>query len=465
MGILQKATMLLAVALAGLAGLAEAASPELPVSYRINSPLVVSDESWVVSVYQKGDLAAARQHRADQPGLAEQAAAGEVDWGRAYTYIAGEATGGRLAKHQSLGMDIWQVAERAALEPGVLYRQESRGDLRWSVENLELSFEPGGEAARVAGLRARHYVLEVSYDFRRVEDGEGGEKRERVRSRRDFWFAPALPFSPVQLLPLHIHGSTFVNFAPARVQRTILARLENRMRELGMLVRTRLELGGEQYDLEVSRLESAPCLALAGLRSMPVIPKSKVAAVQGPLFLAEMLQGSLPGGGEARLSFARGEGQPPLEVSGAAGYALMDSGDLVIASVFGGGGGPEGMLLLLRPHHGLAQAGRHPAARRKPREQLRRLSAAELKEYAKGFQAFALLRDAEGLTAYTGALEGRVNIEAGGEKRLQGSCELTMESLTVVGEGPSGAQKVAASFQAPPGLEVRLQSPASRLLP
>jgi hypothetical protein len=177
-----------------------------------------------------------------------------------------------------------------------------------------------------------------------------------------------------------------------------------------------------------------------------------------------MLQGSLPEGGRADLRFGRGADAAPLEVSAGAGYALMDTGDVAVAAVFGGGQGPEGMLLLLRPHYGLPERGAHPASPRKGRKALQGLSRRELKEHARGFQAFALVEGQDGLTVYPEAVDGEVTITESGKDRLAGEFALTMQALQVPGEAEPARRRVSGTFSAPKGLDAQLRSPTSRLL-
>lgn len=442
---------------------AKAVSEGLPISFSINSPLIISDTPWRVDVYQDDELSVARQHQANKQELYSRAQAGKVNWDVSSTFIAGDPTGNRLAKYQNIGRDIWQIRELRDLQQGHLYTNETFEEIQWSVNDLVLSLRRGTEDETINGVETLHYVLQTTYSYTTVDRDENERKQKEITAQRDFWFAPTFPFSPLHLLPLHLSGSTFVTHAPDRVQEAIYQRLEKRFRQYGMLMRTRLELGGEKYTIEVSDLKRIQDLDLAKVLDMPIIPESKVGAVAGPLFLARMLDDSMPEEGEMNITFGSGNGQ--TKVAGKAAFDVMETGDLAIASTFTTASGLEGLLVLMRPVLGMVESGEHVITPRRENEVLKNMSPEQLLEHASAFQAFALVDDEKSLKVYTDAVEGNVTIESIDGDYLSGTFTVQMNVLKVIGGSGEQRERVTGTFTAVKGLDARLRSPASRYLP
>lgn len=454
--------LILGVALATVAGATAAAPDSLPVRYSLSSPLYGSGDL-VVRLHQTQSLTYARVMAADGGDLHERVQAGELNLAANNSYIAGDRTGGRLGKFQNMGRPVYQISDGAGLETGKRYPDPDSDGVEWRVSDLDVSLQRGNGDRTVAGLEAQHYVLRVSYRHERFEPGSDDPRTERIESRRDFWFARSLPFSPAQLLPLQLANSRFVTYGPDRIQDGIYARVADRMRAAGMLVRTALDHRGKAVTVTVEDLAGAPALDLAALNDAPLVPESVADAAIGPLFMSRMMADRMPEGGQGSLTFSRTDGGDPLDVTGRSAYTVADSGDTAIVQTFRTEDGARGMFMLMRPHLGKPSAGTYGTAERLHRAALEAMPTDRLRARANDFQALGVLEDERGLTVFTSAVDGEVVLMPGEGEGLTGRLSLTMESLSAF-DGTIGQQQVVGSFESVPGLEMRMRSPTSRLL-
>jgi len=438
---------------------------ELPVSYQIPSPLIASDEEWVVSVYQDADLTIGRQHRTDKESFIRQAQQGNPNWTGAYTYLTSDRTDGDLAKYQRLGRPIWDIRTAEPIQEGKWYRNRNFDEIKFSVKNLSVNLERGSEDRKIQGLQAKHYICRVTYDFTKIDEDRGDHTEKEVQSRRDFWFAPSMPFSRVQMIPLIENNHDFVNYAEPRIQEGIYAQLRSKFEQLGMLMKTRLQYGGDPLELGIESLNphSEP-IDTSGITAIPAIPESQVSLAMGPLFLAEMLHGSVPEGGNATLQFEGDQWNPALDIDAGAGFRVMGNGDFSIAATFQTEEGVKGIFALLRPIHGRPETGTYGVTRKWTGDQLKALDQDELRDYAEDFQIFALVDRGESLKVYTQAMGGSVELTESSESQLKGRFDLDMETLTIVGKGEDQTQKLKGEFQAVKGLKGRLRSRVGRLI-
>jgi hypothetical protein len=456
------------LALIGLLGAGPAATepPTLPVAYTLNTPLYGADEL-VIRVHQTEQVTLGRVMAGDQPDFEEQAEAGGFRPGVANTYIAGDLTAQRMAKYQSLGRSTFEVRDAVGIEPGKRYPHPDHEGVEWQVDDLTVSMERGDSDTTVAGLEAAHYIVDVAYTYQRFDGDDGDETRRQVAARREFWFAEALPFSPVQLLPLELGNSTFAPLAPERIQRAIYGRLAERMRAAGMLVRTRFERRGDPVVVAVQDLRAAAELDLSALDSIPMIPSSVADAAMGPLFLSRMIGDRMPDGGSARIAFQGAEAETASRnVSGRSAFTVADSGDAVIVLSFDTDDGARGMLMLMRPYGGRPETGSYRTAGRLSKTALDGMTTEAVRERAQRFQALGLIEDAQQgrLTIYTSAQAGQVVLIGAGDDGLTGKFSLTLQALDAFGGGSLSEHRVTGSFDSVPGLEMRMRSPTSRRL-
>lgn len=454
---------------------ANAAPESLPILYDINAPFYFQ-EAHQITVHQTEGLSVGVANPVEQSPLRETDDGGKTLAYSGVPYAAGPRTGGRLAKGQRLNRWYFRINEPQALEEGKHYSRiydppgprEAPYKKEWWVENLSVEWARGGEDGEVAGLTARHYTLTVSYDYRRIDHDDGARTEERVVARRDFWFAERFPFSPLQMLPLQIgNDQRFVCFcAPGgeRVNQAVYARLEDKLHAAGMLVRTRLESDGAPVTVEVSGIEASPDLDMSRYARWPAIPESRDRVAAGALVLAEMLSKAPAGKGSAKARFDRGGDSPLALQADSAYFRVNEVGDLAIASIFNDGEGAEGMLMLMRPHHGAAEPGRYGTGAQSSPEELKAMSIEALKTQAQRYQAVAVIEQDESLTIYSSSDAGSVTIEEVGDERVSGSFEMTMDAVETFGEGSILQREVSGSFEAVGGLQGRMRSPTSRLL-
>ena len=374
------------------------------------------------------------------PGLYESAQGEGLSWKAPYTFVVAPETGGRLAKYQNIGTEVLEARELDELEEGKTY-VFSAHDTPWRVTDLEASL------ARVSYTKVTH-------------PGTDDEEREQIEARRDFWFNPERPFSPLQTLPLQLENSLFVNYEYDRIQEALFGRLEDGMQEAGMLVRMQMSVREEPRVYEIQSIGPARELDLAVLDEVMIVPESQADAIAGPMFLSEMIQDAMDEQGAARLAFVRDNTRRPLEAEGSAGFKLMPNGDFAVATVFDDGE-TRGMLLLLRPYHGLPEPGSHPTAPQRGTDELKKLSAEDLKEYAKGFQAMGVLQQGKQFTVLTEATGGSVAVDQAGEEAVTGTLDLHMKGLK---GGRLHDYHVSARFEAPQGMPGQFRHPVGTLI-
>jgi hypothetical protein len=440
------------------------AAPELPITYTINSPLVPADEPYDVRVYQSEDMTVARQGRADREDFYRKATTGKADWSMPGTWIVGDKTGGRMAKMQNLGRTVYVTRELASLEEGKTYRHDTHDEIEWQISDLDIAFERGAQDKLVAGLAAKHFVVSVAYTYQQIDHSDGDKKTENVAVERHLWFAEALPFSPVQLLPLQLTNNTFADFAPERIHEGIYARLEDQLSAHGMLVRTQLTLSGMTQTLEVANLESVQSLDLTTLTGFPIVPEAQSGEVIGALFLSRMLQGNLPEGGDVQLTLNGPDSGKKEKGAGESAFTVSDDGDLGVAATFTLDKRDEGLMLIMRPWHGLPGEGKHSVVERRSSDQVRAMSKSELKDYAKHMQVFALIDGEDRLIALSSAKSGHINLSRATAESLKGKFKLRMRSVNVGEDGSVGEQSMKGSFEAVSGLDVRLHNAVTRRL-
>jgi hypothetical protein len=312
--------------------------------------------------------------------------------------------------------------------------------------------------------------MTLSYDYHRIDHDDGERLDETVESKRDFWFAEALPFSPLQMVPLRVINDyrylCYCSPAGGRINDVVDARLEDELRDAGMLLRTRRYSDGEPGDVvEISGLRSAAGMQLDPYRQLPVIPASRETPAVGALLLQEMLADApAEGAGTADVSFGASPGGPAPAFSGVSWFRVNPAGDFAIANVLTTDSGAEGLLLLMRPYHGLPQAGSYSTRAQPERKELESLELEALKERARYFQVVGLVEDGEELTIYTGTGEGEIMITNSAEERIEGEFSLAMDAIDTFGSGEVECAVVTGQFGANDGLKARMRSVLGRLI-
>lgn len=457
------------------APLASAAPESLPILYAINAPFYYQ-EPHTITVHQTAGLSVGVANPADQSAFRETESGGKT---MAYTgvpYASGPRTGGQLAKGQRLNRWYFRINEPQPLEEGRHYSQlidppgprDESYKREWWIENLSVDWVRGEEDGKVAGLETRHYTLTVSYDYRRIDHDDGERTEERVESRRDFWFAERFPFSPLQMLPLQIgNDQRFVCFCSKggeRVNQAVYVRLKDKLHSAGMLVRSRLETNDGPVTVEVSEPKAAPDMDMTHYAGWPAIPESQDRVAAGALVLAEMLSQAPAGKGSAAIRFDTSRSVPLALKADSSHFRVNEIGDLAIASVFNDGEGAEGMLMLMRPHHGSPGPGRFDTAAQASTETLQAMSTEALKAQAQSYQALAVIEQGDSLTVYASTDTGSVTIDDVSDESVAGSFALTMNAIDTFGDGSVQQREVSGEFEAVTGLKARMRSPTSRLL-
>lgn len=456
--------------------LAGAAPESMPILYDINAPFYYQ-EPHTVTVHQTSDLSVGVANPAGVSPFRDAENGGKTLKYAGVPYAAGPRTGHQLAKGQRLHRWYFRINESEPLQAGKHYsRMYDPPDPRdkpykreWWVENLSVDWARGDEDGEVAGLAAKHYTLKVSYDYHRIDHDDGDRIEEQVDARRDFWFAERFPFSPLQMLPLQIgNDQRFVCFcsqAGTRVNEAVYTRLKDELRNAGMLVRTRLDAGEGPVTVEVSDIRAAPAkLDMTQYAQWPAIPESQDRAAVGALFLSRMLGDTPSGEGGAKIRF-NGDSDAPLEIAAKASrFKVNEVGDLAIASVFGGDGGPEGMLMLMRPYHGAPEKGRFDTGAQAGTKALKTLSTEALKDQARRYQALAVVEQGNALTIYASTETGSVTIKEATDGQVSGTFDLTMEAVNAFGDGSVQVRTVSGEFDAVAGLDARVRSPTAQLL-
>ena len=457
------------------ATLASAAPASLPILYEINAPFYYQ-QPHAVTVHQTAGLSVGVANPADASPFRETEDGAKTLTYADVPYAVGPRTGGRLAKGQRLNRWYFRISESEPLEVGKhysrMYDPPSPRDepykREWWVENLTVDWARGDEDAKLAGLQAKHYTLRVAYDYHRINHDDGEKIEERIVSRRDFWFAERFPFSPLQMLPLQIgNDQRFVCFCSQggdRVNQAVHNRLQDELHSAGMLVRTRLESNQGEATVEVSAIRAAPTLDMNRYAQWPAIPESQDRAAAGALFLAKALGDAPPGQGSADIEFNTDSDAPLAITADSSYFKVNEMGDLAIASVFNAGDGAQGMLLLMRPHHGAPKAGTFDSGAQVSTDALKAMSTEALKAQAERYQALAVVEQRDTLTIYASTDAGSVTIDKAGGESVSGSFKLAMEAVDTFGDGSVQQRTVSGRFEAVTGLKARMRSPIAQLL-
>ncbi|MEQ8515266.1 MAG: hypothetical protein RIC38_06655 [Chromatocurvus sp.] len=451
-------------------------APELPVLYHFNSPLYDSGE-WTVSVYQTGDFSVAVHTPADVSAVVQGEGKAAMLQSQGPAYAAGERTGHMLAKGQRLNRHYFRIEERQPLETGKRYSEMvdpagPRGSpyqREWWIEDLSLNWERGDGDREINGLSTKHYVLTLSYDYHRVDHDDGERFDRNVESRREFWFADALPFSPLQMLPLRIINDyryvCFCSPGGRRVNDFVDARLEDRLRSAGMLVRTRFEEGDETVTIEASGMRSEPALQLGRYRQWPVIPASRETPAVAALMLHEVLADApAEGAGQAEVRLGSAQGDAALDLSGTSWFRVNPQGDFAVANIVATDDGAKGMLLLMRPYYGRPDPGSYSTRAQPEQEELEALDLESLKEQASHFQVVGLLERDDELIIYASTGEGDISITGSDGEHIEGEFSLGMDAIDTFGNGSIEQVVVEGQFGANEGLRARMRSRLGRLI-
>lgn len=459
--------------LASLIGVPNALAAQ-PLVYEFNSPLYDEAENRV-TVVEHADFGVAVHNPPNRPALRELDGAPPQLVGQGPAYATADELDGITLKGQRLSRWYFRIPDSDGLEIGKRYSEtvdpadprEESFERHWWIENLEVAWRDGDNDGQVAGLAGDHVVVEVRYDHYRQDAGDDSPEQERVESRRDFWFADRYPFSPLQFLPHRIvNDSRFVFFGSpgaARVNDHIYRELLPRLREAGMLVRTNLESGAEPVTIALQNIEAGRQVDISRYREWPRIPESREDNAVGALMMKEMLGGAPSDEPGSELTLPVGPDGSSFPAT--ASFKVTDRGDAAIAASFGGQDGVDGMVLLLRAHHGLPGAGEHVTAPIVEQSALRAMSAAELRAYAEGFNVFAVLEDSEdNITTFTSTGEGAVHITASQQGRIAGEFDIEVEAVELYGNGRTKIGRIRGHFDADRPLKGRLMSPVSQIL-
>lgn len=445
-----------------------------PLLYEINSPLY-DGTPHKVTIYQQEDFAVGVHNRDDRPALSEAENALPQLVGQGPAFATADALAGRLLKGQRLTRWYFRIPERHELEVGKRYSEiieppDPRRDpfqRQWWVDNLEVAWRDGDDDREVAGLPADHVVVETTYDYYWQDAGEDSPEHERVESRRDFWFAGAQAFSPLQLLPHRIvNDSRFVYFGSrgaSWVNDHAYQQLLPRLREAGMLVRTRIDLATDSEVIALQSIEQGREIDIDRYRDWPRIPESREDGAVGALMMSEMVSRarSKDPASELRLP----TGPDPQTFPAAASFQVTDRGDLAIALSFEAEDGADGLLLLLRAHHGKPTPGDYTSGPNLDREVMQSMSTDGLLAYAEEFQAYGVFEDSEGnITTYTSAGEGTVNVTVSEQQRIAGLFDIEVEAVELYGDGGVETRRIRGQFDADRPLEGRMMSPVSQIL-
>lgn len=446
-----------------------------PLLYEFNSPLY-DGTPHKVTVYQHEDFAVGVHNPADRSALSEVENAPPQLVGQGPAFAAADALAGRLLKGQRLTRWYFRIPEREELEIGERYSEvveppgprEEPFQRRWWIDNLDVAWRDGDDDRQVAGQPADHVIVEITYDYYWLDAGEDSPERETVESRRDFWFAGAHPFSPLQLLPHRIvNDSRFVHFgsrgAP-RVNDHVYQQLLPRLREAGMLVRTRIDRPTDPAVIALQRIEQDREIDIDRYRDWPRVPESREDGVVGALMMSEMVgdvRSEDPATSELRLP----TGPAPRTLPAAASFQVTDRGDLAIALSFEAEDGADGLLLLLRAHHGKPAPGDYASGPILGREAMQAMSTEELLAYAEAFQAYGVFEDSEGnITTYTSLGQGTVEVTASQQQRIAGQFDIEVEAVELYGDGAAETRRIRGQFDADRPLEGRMMSPVSQIL-
>ncbi len=443
-----------------------------PLLYEIDSPLGF-DAPHKVTIYQQDDFAVGVLNPADRPALREVENGPPRLVGQGPAYAATDGLAGRLLKGQRLSRWYFRIPEREELEIGKRYSEtidppdprEEPFQRQWWIDNLDVVWRDGDDDRQVAGLAADHVSVEVTYDYYWQDAGEKSPEHERVESRRDFWFAAAHRFSPLQLLPhRYLSDSQLVysgkRGAP-RVNEHVYQKLLPRLREAGMLVRTRLDVWDDVIALQ--SIERGREIDIERYRDWPRIPESREDGAVGALMMSEMVGDARSNDPASELHLPTGTDHRTFPAT--ASFQVTDGGDFAVALSFETESGGDGLLLLLRAHHGRPAPGDYGSGPILDRQAMQAMSTEALLAYAEDFQAYGVFEDPEGnVTTYTSAGAGTVSVTASEQQRIAGEFEIEVEAVELYGASAAETRRIRGQFDATRPLEGRMMSPVSQIL-
>ncbi|MFN2335233.1 MAG: hypothetical protein ABR550_12515 [Wenzhouxiangellaceae bacterium] len=445
-----------------------------PLLYEIDSPLY-GDAPHKVTIYQQDDFAVGVHNPADRPALREAENGPPRLVGQGPAFAAAAALPGRLLKGQRLSRWYFRIPEPGALEIGKRYSEtidppdprKEPFQRQWWIDNLDVVWREGDDDRQVAGLAADHVIVQITYDYYWQDAGEESPEHDRVESRRDFWFTGAHRFSPLQLLPhRNLNDSRFVYFGrrgASRVNQHVYQKLLPRLREAGMLVRTKVDVGTDQDVIALQSLEQNREIDIERYRDWPRIPESREDGSVGALMMSEMVGGARSNDPASELQLPTGTDYRTLPAT--ASFQVTDRGDSAVALSFETESGGDGLLLLLRAHHGRPAPGDYASGPILDRHAMQAMSTEALLAYAEDFQAYGVFEDSEGnVTTYTSAGEGTVSVTASEQKRITGEFDIEAEAVELYGAGAAETRRIRGQFDASRPLEGRMMSPVSQIL-
>ena len=445
-----------------------------PLLYEIDSPLY-SDAPHKVTIYQQDDFAVGVHNPADRPALRGVENGPPQLVGQGPAFAAADELAGRLLKGQRLSRWYFRIPEPEELEIGKRYSEtieppdprEESFQRQWWIDNLDVVWRDGDDDRQIAGLAADHVIVETTYDYYWQDAGEDRPEHERVESRRDFWFAGAHRFSPLQLLPhRNLNDNRFVYFgsrgAP-RVNQHVYQKLLPRLREAGMLVRTRVDVYTDPDVIALQSIEQDRAIDIERYRDWPRIPESREDGAVGALVMSEMVGGARSNDPASELHLPTGTDHRTLPAT--ASFQVTERGDFAVALSFETESGGDGLLLLLRAHHGRPAPGDYACGPILDRQAMQAMSTEALLAYAEGFQAYGVFEDPEGnVTTYTSAGAGTVSVTASEQQRIAGEFEIEVEAVELYGAGAAETRRIRGQFDATRPLEGRMMSPVSQIL-
>jgi len=281
--------------------------------------------------------------------------------------VSGPAVGGAPAEPTDDMGGLLGVLFDPGVEVGPGYRKESSyGSGTAVVDSVRLEFHEGARNEAIAGHEGRHHVLTARVWWRhQANDGSLTEVLDTGTA--ELWFAPDLPFSwiPIAVHPSRPALALPLSFWWPELAQVAALRFESRFRELGLLLRARtrdesrpgqnpgagVELVGNELRAsvelaDVRTIESAP--DPGPFRSLPRLPRSRVAALQLVGFLLDPCRSLASGsGGSAELAIGgawahRSEGGSARIVT----EAPAEESYAVVAGSMGAEGGACTLLLL-----------------------------------------------------------------------------------------------------------------------
>ena len=446
--------------------------PTLPVVYEYNLPYQKAEgDPKVVTVRHNAEgLSIAHVHPAgeDTPLMSDDPE--DFRLSSSAMFLAGPATDGRIVSPEPIAGGVLVKEAPLTIEEGQRYADGEAYDpdldgqmSSWSVEGLETAFTPGDNDRTIAGLEADHHQLRVSYTLTRYgRDGEVRNK-ETVSNSRDFWFADALPYSPLQIIPNIYDSAYFTTSGIEALDEAIHEQVADEMRELGAVMAQEGEgPGGLPGSSAVSELEAAEPFLPETLASIPVLPGEQANMMLGALFVSEMLKDAdrIPEGGSLTLSI----GQDLSSETGRAAWREMSNGDFGLALHPEEGTAKGSVLLLMRPVNGTPEPGSYEVTRAMSREALAEMDEAGLEAHAKKFQPMGMVRRDGQDFVVTDFESGRVTIDENSDGKISGSLDAKLTLVAIDGSGDVVSFDVTGEFAAVEGLQARFQSPVARVM-